>query len=878
MNITKKVCIIMAAALISVGSLLPAGAEEIMTESNEIGQVTEVQQEETAADSIITDETAESSEEVAADSEDLDEVDDDIISTTNANIDYANDPLYLKYSKMPKFNAVYGSAGLTHNARFANTKKVYGIDVSYFNTIVDWNAVKKAGIDYAIIRLGYRGYGNGALVVDEQFKNNLKNAKAAGVAVGIYFFTQAITTAEAVEEARFTVQQLNGAKLEMPIYIDIEEIGGRLDNAHLSYNAKTNICKAFCNTIIKSGYRAGVYASYNWYVNLINGPELAKYYDIWLAHYATSTPYTGEYQMWQYTGQGYVNGIIGNVDLDVYYMYKGPAAVTDLKCAQNGAKAKLTWTKSLGAHGYKIYAKNLATNKLSEVADTTATSLTVNIPYAKTRFYVKAYYKIGSNYAYSGYSSGVDAHSTKVSDLAVDADTYYGRVGIALKWTKLYDASGYRVEMYDTTAGKYKVLGYTTSNKYTVMNLKIATGYKFRVISYYNSDKTTAYNSSKSTWGTYSDVLYVGTKTGQVVNVKAAPVSDSQIKVSWEKISEKCDGYQVVFKDEYTGKSSVYQVSGKDSLTYTAGSLAAGRRYKITVRAYYLLGGKKMPGVFADYIEMAPKCAAPKNFKVSKQTKDSCVLAWDKVSGANGYKVYEYIDNKYELVDVTKDTKLAIDELDMLKVYKYRVWPYRTFEGKDHLGVASSLLTVDLLEKPSGFKVTGYTDNSVSMTWKTLSGADKYEVYVYSSATKAYKKYKTVTKSNCTVSGLKKNTYYYVKVRALYNGQYSKFSAAQLISTKCSTPTGFRRGALGSTYQKLSWKHVAGSTGYWIYKYNPSTKKFYKFKEVGKVTSVTLTGLKRNSEHRYKIYAVRKTALRTYISSGSAVLVAWTAR
>ncbi|MGN0601807.1 MAG: fibronectin type III domain-containing protein [Oscillospiraceae bacterium] len=795
--------------------------------------------------------------------------------------DYDNDPLYLKYAYSPMTMSVYGSSDLIHDSRFSNVKKVFGIDVSYFNSDIDWVKVKKSGIDFVIIRVGYRGYVNGALVVDSKFKEYIKEAKAAGLAVGVYFFTQAINTAEAREEAQFVLKQLNGIKLELPVYFDIEEVyygSARLDNAHLSYNAKTNLCKAFCDTIQQAGYRAGVYASNNWLTNLINGVELAKKYDIWVAHYGNKTTYKNDYSMWQYTGQGYVSGVPTNVDMNVLYMSKAPEKVTDLKAVSTGSQAKLSWSGIFGAYGYAIYAKDLTTNKITEVCKTTSTSKTVAIPYAKTRFYVKAYYKIGNNYSYSGYSNGVSVSSKKVTDLKVASDIYYNQTGLMLTWTALSDASGYEIQMYDEDAGKYKIIGYTNENTYKVVDLEPCTTYRFRVRSYYNDDNSPVFDDFESEYGIYSNELYTGTKTEKTCNVKATVDSTSTVKVKWDKISQKCDGYQIVVYDCGSQKTFTAGWTSNKENSFVVKNLNAGSKYKIKVRGYYLYNGNKIPGVYSDYSEVITRCDAPENLKASKISASGCTLTWSKTYGADGYNVYEYVNDKYVLLGKCKGNSFTVKNLPAYTTHKFRVQAYKIFDSKEYKGTASKFLTVNLAVKPSVFSVGSYSDNSVTLKWKATSGADKYVVYLYNSSTKKYKAYKTVKTAGCTITNLKINTSYKVSVRAVYGKKYSAYSAIQTVATRCSTPSGVKFTKIGSTYQMLSWKKVSGATNYWIYKYNDKTKKYYKFKETGNVSSVTLTGLKRNAPHKYVVYAVKKTSLRTYCSKHSAVAYAWTKR
>lgn len=198
----------------------------------------------------------------------------------------------------------------------------YGIDVSKFQQEIDWQAVKDDGVEFAIIRCGYRGYTGGMLVEDSRFEYNLREAKRVGMPVGIYFFTQAVNEIEAVEEASMCIALLQGMDLEYPIFIDTEGSGsggkGRADN--LDPATRTLVCEAFCRTIANSGRTAGVYASRNWYYNNIDIRRLENDFVVWLAEYRDTPKYEGYYQLWQYTSKGRVAGIEGNVDRDVSYL------------------------------------------------------------------------------------------------------------------------------------------------------------------------------------------------------------------------------------------------------------------------------------------------------------------------------------------------------------------------------------------------------------------------------------------------------------------------------------------------------------------------------------------------------------------------------
>ena len=206
---------------------------------------------------------------------------------------------------------------IKHQQSITGTKR-QGIDVSKWNGEIDWGRVKNAGIDFAIIRAGYRGSSTGTLVVDPRFEENIKGASANGVMVGVYFFTQAVNEVEAVEEASAVMQLVREYHLDYPVFIDTEGAGGNGRADGLDPEIRTLVCEAFCRTIENAGYRAGVYASRNWYNNNLYTDRLDDYY-IWLAEYRSTPLYQGRYLMWQYTSKGAVDGIVGNVDLDISY-------------------------------------------------------------------------------------------------------------------------------------------------------------------------------------------------------------------------------------------------------------------------------------------------------------------------------------------------------------------------------------------------------------------------------------------------------------------------------------------------------------------------------------------------------------------------------
>ena len=194
------------------------------------------------------------------------------------------------------------------------------IDVSYVQKSIDWKKVKADGVQGAIIRCGYRGYGSGKLVQDERFMEHIKGAHKAGLKVGVYFFTEAITAKEGREEAAYTLNLVRtaGIPLSYPIAVDTEHINAKGVRANgLSRSKRTECIKAFCEEIRNQGYEPMIYGSTSWLNNQLDMSKLP--YKVWCAQYYSKCEYKGDYVMWQYTSEGRVDGIKGVVDLNHYY-------------------------------------------------------------------------------------------------------------------------------------------------------------------------------------------------------------------------------------------------------------------------------------------------------------------------------------------------------------------------------------------------------------------------------------------------------------------------------------------------------------------------------------------------------------------------------
>ncbi|WMC92655.1 glycoside hydrolase family 25 protein [Kineothrix sp. MB12-C1] len=192
-----------------------------------------------------------------------------------------------------------------------------GIDVSKYQSSINWEKVAGDDVEYAFIRLGIRGSSEGKLVLDDTYEDNIEGAISNGIDVGVYFFTQALNKEEAVEEAEFVLENLEGYDITYPIVLDVEAI--EVKNPRTKGMTKqdwTDVCIAFCETIREAGYTPMIYGNLKTFFLMVDMEQLEAY-EKWFAYYNTPLYFPYEFSIWQYTSTGKVNGIKGDVDLNV---------------------------------------------------------------------------------------------------------------------------------------------------------------------------------------------------------------------------------------------------------------------------------------------------------------------------------------------------------------------------------------------------------------------------------------------------------------------------------------------------------------------------------------------------------------------------------
>lgn len=376
-----------------------------------------------------------------------------------------------------------------------------GVDVSKYNGTVNWNQVKAFGVDFAIVRVGYRGYGaSGTLNIDERYIENIEGAVKAGINVGVYMFSQATTIAEARAEADYILAHIKNYKITLPVVMDFEfasnsnGLTGRLWNAKLSKTAATNICNAFCERVKVAGYTPMVYADKNMLTNYLNANSLTG--KVWLAHYTggASSSYTGEYEYWQCASTGYVPGISGNVDLNFRYIKPGESS-------SSGGQSSTGSNSSASANSSTSTTSSGVTPMKSTAAKTNGTGINVRkgagTSYGKITTLginksVTITGKKNSWYQVSLTVSGKkktgfikNTYLTILAKPTVKSASATSKSKIKLKWGKVSGASGYLIQR--STGGSYKTIktikkGSTIS--YTNTGLKSKKTYKYRVRAY----------------------------------------------------------------------------------------------------------------------------------------------------------------------------------------------------------------------------------------------------------------------------------------------------------------------------------------------------------------------------------------------------------
>ncbi len=450
----------------------------------------------------------------------------------------------------------------THSPAVSDREIVNGIDVSRWQANIDWNKVKKAGVKFAFIRCGYTSLSSAFLMhEDEYFRQNIQAAYNAGIKVGIYFFSNSITTSEAKKEARKTLELINDYKhmITMPVVYDFEAFSSSYRAYGLSKAQVTKNAIAFLDIIQDEGYTPMYYGSPSFAAGHFDVSKLNDY-DFWLAHYTTQTSYNEDYVYWQYSSSGQVNGISGNTDCNFFYTNpsgpSGPAEPVDpdevadnlgkvsgLKMQENTTSyIQIKWKQLEGAQGYKIYRAPALGGTYKEIQVVSGGAITSHLDTTVAESEGRQYYYKVMPYImedgmmkYGGESDILTAHTdfvymrrlktTANLNLREQAGTEYASStvvpeGTLLKFKKFtYSTAGTRWYKVTYKKNGYSYTGYLSGNyikKYTCGTAKkkadirngAGTSYKKKFVISAGTDLTILSNKTDSDGTAWSRVLF----------------------------------------------------------------------------------------------------------------------------------------------------------------------------------------------------------------------------------------------------------------------------------------------------------------------------------------------------------------------------------
>ena len=574
-------------------------------------------------------------------------------------------------------------------------KITHAIDVSKYNNEnsddnIDWSKVKAAGVESVIIRCGNRGYGtSGTLMTDPYFEENMQDALAADLKVGIYIYSQAITTSEAVEEAQHCLSLCGDylTRLDLPIVMDVEyanpgggDLGGRLYDADLSKAQQTSICKAFCKTIEDAGYQAMIYANKSMLTDDMNASELTDSgYQIWLARYNTSAGYTASpYTMWQYAENGEVSGIKGKVDVNFLYSSEDAGESPQWKSVSwmdNGSR-KLSWSAVPGAEGYEIQRSLDQTNwsdityldGAASISYTDAAELKEEICYYRIRIC----YTENNEQKKGSWSEQIQAKLLPGTPklIKLTAPDYQS---LKLTWDAVSGADGYRVYRKESGGSWKRIKDDYTNTAYTDSTAVTGTTYYYTVRAYRLIDGEKV----------LSDYDKSGISGKAVLSTpkldKVTSVNYKSLKVTWSGVSG-AEGYRVYRKTLDESWKYVADVDS-DVRSYTDGyKIPSGQKFTYTVRAFRVVDGTRVYSSYDKTGVSGTAIPSTPSFTLESAQKGKVKISWKKIDGATGYVVYHKTASGEwsRIKDITSGSTVSYTASDPSgQTYYYTVRAYR---------------------------------------------------------------------------------------------------------------------------------------------------------------------------------------------------------
>lgn len=646
-----------------------------------------------------------------------------------------------------------------HSAMFNGYTVVDGIDVSEWNGEINWNKVKASGIDYAIIRVGGRYYQGGGYFTDDSYKENIEGALEAGLDVGVYFFSAAITTAEAKEEAAYTMKLIKNYNITLPVVMDFEYgpgPSGRLYDAKLTKNQVTKIVTAFCDSVENKGYVGMIYASKSVLDNDMDAVALAKKYPVWNAQYNEEDTLTSKHSYWQYSSTGKVRGIENDTDLNYRYIKK-PVAVTNLTYTPTDSSITLSWSKIPEVYGYQVVRYDETTDSyvsLGTVKGAKKTTFTDSgLPDGTTyKYKVRAYYKLSNGNIFGTYSEEFSATtiSDQVKNVKLNDIT---NKSVRITWTEKGTVSGYRVLRSTASSRNYvlvNTINNAATNSYSDKNLDGGTMYNYKIQAFtIEEDGTITYHSP-------SDAASGRTLPGKVKGFTTVDSTSNSVTISWNR-QLNVDGYKLYKLNTSTGKWELLaKLKGPSRNKYTLKDLKPNKPYKFSVIAYYSVDGKtkttSRSDTFVSYTGLVPVSS----LKTASRTKSSITVSWKEMPKASGYNIYVFDTKTKSDILVGQVTKgnaceYTVSDLPTGRSRKITVKPFKTRKGVSYYGTGTTITSYTSPVAPTSVSYKNYKNNTL-LTWSRVKGTAGYMIYKYNS---------TCTKRTliATLKGAGKTTY-----------------------------------------------------------------------------------------------------------------------
>ncbi len=772
-----------------------------------------------------------------------------------------NDPEYRKYleggTSASVSSRAFGVTTPTVPSKVSKYKKYNVVDVSEFQAWhdpIDWEALKKQGITGAIIRAGYRGYGDsGTIVKDQYFDTNVKGALAAGINVGVYFYTQAITVAEARTEADYVAKWIGDYYITLPVYFDIEHVDydvGRLDAANLSKAQQTALCTAFCDRMQSYKFYAGVYASKYYFYDELNYTELQSKYDIWLAHYSTTTDYTGSFDAWQYSSTGKVTGIYDYVDLDLWFA-TSPSKISSVKAVQSGNNATLSWSRPKGAYAFFIEKYDAASKTYKQIANIKSCTYTIKNVNSSDKYRVVPFKRMSSG-VFKGPAYEIEGFdSITPPDPVVNRKVITGN-SIEVRFDSV-NVTGYRLfisENKNYTDSEY-IQGSKNILKFDSLNKNKT--YYFKAYTYNIAD-------GKVYWSkpvTFS----VSTKAISDAEISNKTTDCSSITVNF--VNKSVTGYRLYAADNKDFKSAKL-VQGANTSQTLSGLKVSSAYY---CKAYnYVISGDTV--YWSDPITFTCSTTAMPEISVSKKTvyPNEISVTFQK-HNVTGYRLY-ISENK----DMTGSTYVqgsgntqSIKDLRPNKMYYFSARMYQISDGTVYWSkpITFSQKTVDLESPKLNTLLSTSSTNTIKFQLNEVPRAEGYRVWIYDSDSLNNGKMLDGG-TTITFGGLTANKSYFVKAYAYITVDGEKYfsdpTSFYYKTQPANAPakvTNFK-AAPSAKSVKLTWSKVSGAKGYVIYKYDTAKKSFVRItKTTTNVTSYTVSGLSNATSYNFAIRAYK---------------------